>query len=136
MKTGRQPPENQFLSTLLTHRQDCVSRQKEVVISSLGHDMIQHQRYQSHIQALDSLCTKRRTGSKTLLGWLNKLGHIISYEETKYVETIFAEDEMLNQLCRSFCLSTIKVIAQYLVSQTFQRFEQSFIIFFFNVLTT
>ena len=100
-----------FLSNLLCYRPSRISKQKQVIITSIGQDMIYNvtngkNRTSKH--TILSLFIKRQTGSKILLKWLNKFGHGISYDETRYVETILAEDEVRNQLCRSYCPLTIQ----------------------------
>lgn len=86
IETKLPPLVKRFLSQMLCYRKDRISNKKQVVISSIGQDIVYNvtngkNRTSKH--AILSLCTKRRTGSKILLGWLNKLGHVISYDETR-----------------------------------------------------
>ena len=47
------------------------------------------------------ITTKRKTGSRLILDFLNCLGHSISYDEVNNVETLFAELNDKNQINRS-----------------------------------
>ena len=49
--------------------------------------------------------TKHRTLKHALLSirWLNMFGYGISYGEVAFLETTLAEDEIQNQLTRSYC---------------------------------
>ena len=38
--------------------------------------------------------TKRKTGSKFIINFLNHVGHSISYDEVNLVETYFAEQQI------------------------------------------
>eukprot|EP00794_Sanderia_malayensis_P013591 gene13591-14999_t len=59
-------------------------------------------------QVLLSLCTKRKTGSKQLVRWLNKFGHSISYDEVSYLETSLANQQAEQQIHKSFVPAIIK----------------------------
>ena len=42
------------------------------------------------------MCTRRKTGSRKLITWLNRLGHSISYHDVNLVETHIAEEQIAN----------------------------------------
>lgn len=99
-RTLLQPHTERFLVRLLNQRKDRLSKKKRIIVSSIGQDIIYNvsngdNRTSKH--TLLALCTKRRTGSKKLLTWLNRFGHTLSYDETLFVETTLAEDEARNQ---------------------------------------
>ena len=54
------------------------------------------------------LCTKRKTGSRRFITWLNRLGHCISYNEVNLVETSIAEEQINNFSTAAFVPSTIR----------------------------
>ena len=70
----------------------------------LGQDIIYNRRNGKtktikHIHL--GITTKRKTGSRFILDFLNCLGHSISYDEVNNVETLFAELNDKNQINRS-----------------------------------
>ncbi|XP_047132181.1 uncharacterized protein LOC124811086 [Hydra vulgaris] len=88
-----------------------VSNKGLVKITSLCEDVIYNitngnHRCSKHV--LLGLSTKRKTGSKELIKWLNKLGHGISYDEVNYLETTLAQNAIQNQNLKSFCPSVLQ----------------------------
>lgn len=54
------------------------------------------------------LCTKRKTGSRRFITWLNRLGHCISYNEVNLAETSIAEEQINNFSTAAFVPSKIR----------------------------
>ncbi|XP_066920335.1 uncharacterized protein [Clytia hemisphaerica] len=100
-----------FMTTVLTATPiSRLSERKKAIISSLCEDVIYNSRagrFRCSKQTKLGFCIKRKTGSKTLVGWMNKFGHCISYDDVNYLETILAMDAMYNESIRSFCPSLI-----------------------------
>ena len=99
-----------FLSSLLSCKPK-LSKNKEASVNSLGQDIIfkvtnGRQKPLKHV--LLSLSTKRKTGSKQMIKWLNRLGHGISYDDVNYLETGLAESQMLRKSLRTFVPSTVE----------------------------
>eukprot|EP00794_Sanderia_malayensis_P010526 gene10526-11631_t len=87
-----------------------MSSSKLVVIESIGQDMIYNimnraHRTSKHVKL--ALCTKRKTGSKVMVKWMNRLGHGISYDEVDFLETFLAEKATKHQEVKSFCPSSL-----------------------------
>ena len=102
-----------FLTNLLSARKNRCSKRRKAIINSIGQDIIYNvtnAKHKTSKHVLLSLCTKRRTGSKRLINWLNKFGHGISYDETLFVETTLAKDEVENQETRSYCPSILEAM--------------------------
>ena len=101
-----------FLKQILSSRTNQqLSTQRQNIFTSIGQDLIYNvtnTKRQTSKHALLSVCTKRRTGSKKMIRWLNMFGHGISYDEVAFVETTLAEDEIQNQFTRSYCLIIAK----------------------------
>ena len=53
-------------------------------------------------------CTKRKTGSKELITWLNCLGHSISYHDVSLVERHIAEEQIVNVTTAAYVPNNIK----------------------------
>jgi len=110
-KTVLPPATESFLTALLVRRKRKISQRKQIIISSFGQDLVYNVtngKHRTSKHALLALCTKRRTGSKQMIKWLNRFGHVISYDETAYVETTLAEDEVKNQIVRSYCPNMVQ----------------------------
>ncbi len=93
-----------FLNVLLTKREK-PSPRKQKKIQSLGQDIlysIKNGKDRTIKHVLLALCTKRKTGSKQLIKWLNNFGHCISYDETCFLETSLAVEQTKNKLLKSF----------------------------------
>ena len=88
-----------FLTTLLTNETVPSERVKRLVIS-LDQDIIYVTRGKlktaKHTQP--GVFVKRKTGSRLLIDYLNRLGHTISYHEVNSLETSFSEKQVENQL--------------------------------------
>ena len=87
-----------------------LSERKKSIISSLCEDIIYNSRagrFRCSKQTKLAFCIKRKTGSKTLVEWINKYGHGISYDDVNYLETTLAMDQMHQKSIRSFCPSMI-----------------------------
>ena len=50
---------------------------------------------------------KRKTRSKVMIQWLNKLGHGISYDEVNHLETSLAVEATNHESVRSYYPSTL-----------------------------
>ena len=93
-----------FLKALLTSKSK-LSSKKECLVSSIGQDIMYavgngDTKTSKHV--ILSLCTKRKTGSKQVISWMNRLGHGISYHETCALETRLAIQQSKEQTLRSF----------------------------------
>ena len=92
-----------FLSELLSTKMR-LSSNKERVVEGLAQDIIfriQNGRYKP-------LCTKKKTGLKQVIQWLNKLGHGISYADVNCLETSLAESQMCYKVLKTFVPSYIQ----------------------------
>ena len=54
------------------------------------------------------LCTKRKTGSRKLITWLNRLGHSISYQDVNLAETHIAEEQIANVTTAAYVPNNIR----------------------------
>ncbi len=91
-ETGLPLALSTFLRALLTSESK-LSSKKECLVSSIGQDIMYavgngDTKTSKHV--ILSLCTKRKTGSKQVISWMNRLGHGISYHETCAFETHLA----------------------------------------------
>lgn len=80
-------------------------KRKQTTITSICQDIIysaSNTKHKTSKHVLLSLCTKRKTGSKDLVKWLNRFGHCISYDETAYLETFLANEEIKNQMVKFY----------------------------------
>ena len=103
------PPELELLVTniLTATPASRLTERKKAVISSLCEDMIYNSRagrFRCSKQTKLGFCIKRKTGSKTLVEWMNKYGHCISYDEVNYLETTLAIDAMYHESIQSATL--------------------------------
>lgn len=99
-----------FLKTLLSSKTK-LSQKKDSQVLSIGQDIIfcignGRKRTSKHV--LLSLCTKRKTGSKHIVYWLNRLGHGISYDETCLLETSLAIQQSKEQVLKTFVPNIIQ----------------------------
>ena len=80
------------------------------LINSIGQDIIysllRGWKRTKKLVAL-GLCLKRKTGSKDILTWLNRLGHCISYDKVNRTDTYLAEIESKNNENERFIPSNI-----------------------------
>ena len=81
------------------------------LVSSIGQDLIYHtnngQKHTSKHTKF-SFLIKRKTGSKQVIGWTNKYGHGISYNDVLLIETHLASKHSQDQLHRYFTPSIIQ----------------------------
>ena len=99
-----------FLSGLISTKTR-LSSNKERIVEGLAQDIIfriQNGRHKPLKHILLSLCTKRKTGSKQVIQWLNKLGHGISYDDVNCLETSLAESQMCDMVLKTFVPSNIQ----------------------------
>ena len=54
------------------------------------------------------LCTKRKTGYRKLITWLNRLGHSISHQNINLLETHFAEEQTANVTTAAYVPNNIR----------------------------
>lgn len=81
------------------------------LINSIGQDLIYaatggEKKTLKHIQLGVSI--KRKTGSRNVIEWLNRLGHSISYKEVNVIETFFAEEQSNLQEPRKYLPNNIQ----------------------------
>ena len=93
-----------FLTTLLTNEAVPSERIKRLV-KSLGQDIIYNVtrgklKTAKHTQL--GVFVKRKTGSRLLIDFLNRLGHTISYHEVNSLVTGFSEKQVEHQLVREY----------------------------------
>ena len=87
-----------FLENLL-YSSDKQTHRRNRIISSIAQDVIYNAtngefKTVKHVDL--GLCTKRKTGSRKLITWLNRLGLSISYHDVNLVETHIAEEQIAN----------------------------------------
>ena len=87
-----------FLENLL-YSSDKQTPCRNRVISSIAQDLIYNttngeSRTAKHVEL--GLCTKRKTGSRKLITWLNRLGHSISYHDVNLVEMHITQEQIAN----------------------------------------
>ena len=78
-----------------------LSERVKRLVKSLGQDIIYNVtrgklKTAKHSQL--GVFVKRKTGSRLLIDFLNRLGHTISYHEVNSLETSFSEKQVENQL--------------------------------------
>ena len=54
------------------------------------------------------LCTKRKTGSRRLISWLNCLGYSISYHGINLVKTHITEEQIVNVITHNYVLNNVR----------------------------
>ena len=54
------------------------------------------------------LCTKRKTGSRRLISWLNCLGHSISYHDINLVKMHITEEQITNVITHNYVLNNVR----------------------------
>eukprot|EP00794_Sanderia_malayensis_P021054 gene21054-23110_t len=99
-----------FLKALLSEGGNITGRKKKR-IESIGKDIIycvKNGRDRTDKHVLLSLCVKRKTGSKEIVNWLNKLGHCISYDEVRYLETTLAVQQTKYKALKTFVPAVIQ----------------------------
>ncbi len=99
-----------LLTALLTDKIQ-TSAGKEKKIDPLGMDIIYcvnngSERTTKHV--LVSLQVKRKTGSKEVVNWLNKLGHGISYDKVRYLETSLGIQQTKQKILKTLVPSIIQ----------------------------
>ena len=105
------PPllNNLMTSILSRSRKKRLRERKKKIISSICQDIIYtstNGKHRCSKHVLLSFTTKRKTGSKLMIRWLNSLGHGISYDEVNYLETSLAE-AVENESIKSYCPSAV-----------------------------
>ena len=104
-ETNLPPSLYNLLSSILSSNKPLSSR-KSMLVNSIGQDIIYNandDKYKTQKHVNFSLCTKRKTGSRVLLKWINRYGHGVSYDEVSVVEIFLAEEFVRNQSPKSFC---------------------------------
>ncbi len=99
---------NSLLTNVLCSRPPTAKKRR--LIDSFGQDIIYaatNGAHRTEKHTLLPLCTKRKTGSKDMLQWLNRSGHGISYDEVRFVETNLAEKAVMNQRALDYVPSTL-----------------------------
>ena len=105
------PPLLLTLMTSILSSKTKPGQNKQQCVSSICQDIIYsvtNSRHRTTEHVLLSLCTKRKTGSKEILKWLNRFGNCISYDEVTYLETFLATEEMKYQAIKSFYPSSVQ----------------------------
>ena len=85
-------------------------QRKQRIISSICQDIIynaRNGRYRCSKHAVLGLCLKRKTGSRAILEWFNRLGHSTSYDEVNYLETSLAVEAIGDEDLKTYCPSTL-----------------------------
>lgn len=105
------PPLLKLLSEHLLSSSKRICGPKQTRIDAICQDIIYvatngNHRCSKHVTL--ALSTKRKTGSKEMVTWLNKYGSGISYDEVNFLETSLAEDLTLNVDIKSFVPKSIK----------------------------
>ena len=79
------------------------------LITPIAQDLMEgmgRKRTKKHVQL--AIATKRKTASISVIRWLNRFGHIISYDEVSAVETKLAEDQIRNVNIRKYVPNSIQ----------------------------
>ena len=100
-----------LLTNILFSKSKITGEKMQRKVQSLGEDFIysvSNGKLRTKKHVLLSFCVKRKTGSKDVLKWLNRLGHGISYDEVNVLETFLAEQAVYNQTNRAFCPSSVQ----------------------------
>ena len=99
-----------FLISVLSAKGKKTERTSRL-ISSIAQDLMYNastgrKRTKKHVQL--AIATKRKTASISVIRWLNRFGHIISYDEVNAVETKLAEDQIRNVNIRKYVPNSIQ----------------------------
>ena len=99
-----------FLENLL-YSSDKQTHRRNRIISSIAQDLINNttngeSKMVTHVEV--GLCTKRKTGSRKLITWLNRLGHSISYQDVNLAETHIAEEQIANVTTAAYVPNNIR----------------------------
>ena len=94
------------------------------LVDSIAQDLLYNasngrKRVPKHVQV--GLSIKRKTGSVSVLSWLNRYEHCISYDEINATETKLAEEQMLHQSARSYVPNNIQpgtLVTLYTLNQS------------------
>ena len=110
-KRTKVPPLLSILSKYMLTSLKRIGKRKECRINSICQDIIYtatnaKHRCSKHVNL--ALSVKRKTGSKHMITWLNKLGHGISYDEVNFVETSLAKEMVKNQQLKSYTPSSVQ----------------------------
>lgn len=100
-----------LLTNILSSKSKITGEKMQQKVQSLGEDFIysvSNGMVRTKKYVLLSFCIKRKTGSKDVLKWLNRLGHGISYDEVNVLETFLADQAVFNQTNRAFCPSSVQ----------------------------
>ena len=81
------------------------------LVNSIAQDLLYNasndrKRVPKHVQL--GLSVKRITGSVSVIRWLNRYGHCISYDEINATETILAEEQVHMQTARRYVPNNIQ----------------------------
>ena len=99
-----------FLENLL-YSSDKQTHRRNRIISSFAQNLIYNttngeSKTVKHAEL--GLCTKRKTGSRKLITWLNRLGHSISYHDVNLVETHIAEEQIANVTTTAYVSNNVR----------------------------
>ena len=88
-----------------------ISKRKNIMIKSIAQDILYNAsggKLKTLKHVLLPFSVKRRTGSKEILRWINKLGHGVNYDEIIFLESSLATDAVQRQSLKSFCPTSIQ----------------------------
>ena len=110
-KRAKVPPLLSISSKYMLTSLKRIEKRKKCRINSICQDIIYtatnaKNRRSKHVNL--ALSAKRKTGSKHMITWLNKLGHGISYDEVNFVETSLAKKMVKNQQLKSYTPSSVQ----------------------------
>ena len=99
-----------LLSSIISKHAKNTDRNSRLV-DSIAQDLVYNasngrKRVPKHVQL--GLSIKRKTGSVSVIRWLNRFGHCISYDEINATETKIAEGQVINQTTRTYVPNNIQ----------------------------
>ena len=99
-----------FLRTLFS-KNKVVSARVDRLVKSIGQDII-YNNSRGKVKTLKhtqlGLILKRKTGSKQIINYVNRLGHCISYDEVNMIETAVADEQMKKQMYLSYVPNNVQ----------------------------
>ena len=111
LKTATPPLLESLITTIVSSVRKCrLKKRKKKIIESICQDIIYNSlngKYRCSKHAVFGWCVKRKTGSREMVEWLNRMGHCISYDEVNFMETSLALQAIKNESVKSYCPSSL-----------------------------
>ena len=110
-RTKIPPLLESLITTIISSVRKCrLKKRKKKIISSISQDIIYNclnGKYRCSKHAIFGWCVKRKTGSRSMIEWLNRMGHSISYDEINFMETSLALQAIENDSVQTYVPSTL-----------------------------